>query len=97
MLIYDKVNSAFSSFASLKLALVIQLLKSKRVPTDLLDTLLYRVLTPKIRRLETLELNSEVTHQLSLPYDLNTTGDLVTTVVNILQRCCDNIHMVVGI
>ena len=34
MLIYGLVNSAFSSFASLKLALVIQLLRKMGYPTN---------------------------------------------------------------
>ena len=48
-------------------------------------------------KLQTLELNSEVTHQLSLPNDLHTTCDLVTTVVYVLQRSSYNIHMVVSV
>ena len=45
--------------------------------------------------LESLQLHSEVTHKLSLPYDLHTTCNLVTTVVNILESRCDHIHVVV--
>ena len=48
-------------------------------------------------KLQTLELNCEVTHQLSLPYDLHTASDLVTTIVNILKRCSDNVHVVVSV
>ena len=47
--------------------------------------------------LQALKLNCKVTHQLSLPYDLNTACNLVATIVNILQRCSDNIHVVVSV
>ena len=48
-------------------------------------------------KLQTLELNSKVTHQLSLPYDLHTASDLVTTIVNVLKRSSDNVHVVVSV
>ena len=48
-------------------------------------------------KLQALELNSKVTHQLSLPYDLHTTSDLVTTIVNVLKCCSDNVHVVVSV
>ena len=54
-------------------------------------------MTSYLDKLQTLELNSKVTHQLSLPYDLHTACDLVTTIVNILKRCSDNIHVVVSV
>ena len=38
-----------------------------------------------------------MSHQLCLPYDLHTACDLVTTVVNVLESCCDNVHVVVCI
>ena len=50
-----------------------------------------------INQLESLELNGEVTHELSLPSDLDTTGDLMTTVVNVLEGCCDHVHVVVSV
>ena len=50
-----------------------------------------------INQLESLELNGEVTHELSLPSDLDTTSDLVTTVVNVLEGCCDHVHVVVSV
>ena len=49
------------------------------------------------KKLQALELNSEVTHQLCLPNDLHTACDLVATVVNVLQRSCENIHVVVSV
>ena len=52
---------------------------------------------PYLDKLKTLELNCKVTHQLSLPNDLNTTCDLVTTIVNVLQSCSDNVHVVVSV
>ena len=48
-------------------------------------------------KLQTLELNCKVTHQLSLPYDLHTASDLVTTIVYVLKRCSDNVHVVVSV
>ena len=36
-----------------------------------------------------------MSHKLSLPYDLHTACDLVTTVVNVLESSCDHVHMVV--
>lgn len=50
-----------------------------------------------INQLESLELNSEVSHELSLPSDLNTASDLVTTIVNVLEGCCDHVHVVVSV
>ena len=47
--------------------------------------------------LESLELYGEVTHELSLPYDLHTASDLMTTVVNVLESSCDHVHVVVCI
>ena len=38
-----------------------------------------------------------MTHELCLPYDLHTACDLMTTVVNVLERCCDHVHVVVCI
>ena len=47
--------------------------------------------------LESLELHCEVAHELSLPYDLHTACNLVTTVVNVLESSCDHVHVVVCI
>ena len=44
-----------------------------------------------------LELNGEVTHQFGLPNDLHTLGDLLSSVVNVLQSDSDHIHVVVGV
>lgn len=47
--------------------------------------------------IERFELHSEVAHQLGFPSYLHTASHFVTTVIDILQRCCYHIHMVVGI
>ena len=36
-------------------------------------------------------------HQLGLPSDLDTAGDLVTAVIHVLQCCCDHVHVIVGV
>ena len=38
-----------------------------------------------------------MSHKLSLPYDLHTACDLVTTVINVLESSCDHVHMIVCI
>ena len=48
-----------------------------------------------INKLESLELHSEVAHELGLPSDLHTASDFVTTIVNVLEGCCDHVHVVV--
>ncbi len=53
-------------------------------------------MTPYHKKLlQALELNCKVTHQLCLPNDLHTACDLVATVVYVLKRCSDNVHVVV--
>ena len=47
--------------------------------------------------LESLEFHSEVTHEFSLPNDLHSASDFVTTVVNVLESSCDHVHVVVCI
>ena len=44
-----------------------------------------------------LELHSEVAHEGSLPYDLDTASDLFATVIDVLEGCGDHLHVVVGV
>ena len=46
---------------------------------------------------ESLELAGEVTHQFGFPSDFQATLDGVAAVVDVLQRGCDDIHVVVGV
>ena len=44
-----------------------------------------------------LELHGEVAHDGCLPGDFHATGDAFATVVDVLQRCGDHVHVVVGV
>ena len=46
---------------------------------------------------ERFELHCEVAHKFGFPYDLHATGDFVTTVIHVLERSGNHIHMVVGV
>ena len=46
---------------------------------------------------QSLELAGEMTHQFSFPGDFQTTFDGVAAVVDVLQSCCDDVHVVVGV
>ena len=45
--------------------------------------------------LESLKLYSEVTHELCFPYDLHSSCDLMTTVIYVLERCRNHVHVVI--
>ena len=46
---------------------------------------------------ERFELHCEVAHKFGFPYDLHATGDFMTTVIHVLERSGNHIHMVVGV
>ena len=46
---------------------------------------------------EALQLHGEVAHQWCLLSDSQTTSDGFAAIIDILQSCCDHLHMVVGI
>ena len=51
----------------------------------------------KINLSQSLELASEVTHQLGFPSDLKTALDAVAAVIDVLQCSGNHIHVVVGV
>ncbi len=46
---------------------------------------------------ERFEFDSEVSHQLRLPFDSDTPSDFMPTVIYILQCRCNDIHMIVSV
>ena len=42
-------------------------------------------------------MNCEVTHEFCFPCDTYAVFDFFAAVVNVLQSCCDNVHVVVSI
>ena len=73
--------------------MTISIPKNIRAVRDFRTALIFLV----VNILQTLQLNGEVTHKLGLPNNLHTASNLVTAVINVLQRSCDNVHMVVSV
>lgn len=38
-----------------------------------------------------------MTHEVGLPHNLHATGDLIAAVIDILERCGDDAHVIVGV
>ena len=57
----------------------------------------FKLHTSNFTLFQSLELAGKVAHKLSFPCDFQTAFDGVTTVVDVLQSGCDDIHVVVGV